>query len=395
MSPNIQWEKGSVSVDGTYLELDGHKNYSASYTNSFPITPKMVSGMNRTEYLLDFTNEIQEVYMQVYPEEALENCGIYGTLVLENTIYDVVGQMENKRYLRSTLHASPAAYNTWHLYPVITIPQGADWIISKVNTEDMVETFPDQHITTVVVTPLGQSNAQIYAVWEIPPPVSLAEMLTRFPYSFILGLVTGVISQLISKHVYSWFSGRRSKRKQEEKTNAKVENNELQPVKEIDTIYNAVVNRFDLEIDRKKELDSKATNLIGFVGITASLVTGFGGTYLKMPTIKEWDLSALFLLSPIISFVFVLAFFFISFIFVLRALQIKEFTYVPSAFNLIGAYANSEKETILRDLTDDYAIAIKDNKEENDTKADNIKKAVWSLFVAFAALFFHVVSFLI
>jgi hypothetical protein len=125
------------------------------------------------------------------------------------------------------------------------------------------------------------------------------------------------------------------------------------------------------------------------------MVTILGGTYLNIPNIREWNLDSMILLSPIIVFVLALILFFSSFAFVLKALQIKEFTYVPDAFKLIGAYASSDKETILRDLSDDYAIAISDNRKVNDRKADDIKKAVWSLFLAFPILLFHMILSLI
>lgn len=168
----------------------------------------------------------------------------------------------------------------------------------------------------------------------------------------------------------------------------------LEPVKEIETIYDVVSKRFEFEMDRAKDLDSKAYYLIGFVGIISTLITGFGSNYLTLPIIEELSLNLLFLLSPIISFVVVLIFFFSAFIFGLQALQIKEYTIVPNAFNLIGAYANAEKQRILQDLTDDYAIAIDDNMEVSNKKANSIKNAVWCLFFALFALLFHAIFLL-
>jgi len=163
----------------------------------------------------------------------------------------------------------------------------------------------------------------------------------------------------------------------------------------LDIIYNAVIRRFDLEIDRKKELDNKANNLVGFIGIIASLITGFGGTYLKIPRIEEWNLDSLRLLSPIISFALVLMFMLLSFVFVFQAIQIKRFTYVPHAFNLIGAYSDTERLTITQHLCDEYAVAIGDNGEVNDRKASNIKKAIWSLSFGLFTLILHAFLLLI
>lgn len=157
----------------------------------------------------------------------------------------------------------------------------------------------------------------------------------------------------------------------------------------LEIVYDAVVRRFELEIDRKKELDNKANNLVGFIGIIMSLITGFSAVYIKVPTIKEWNLDAFRLLSPIISLGIVFVFILASFLFVLRVIQIKQFTYVPHAFNLVGAYSDSEKEVVLRDLCDDYAIAIGDNHTVNDKKANDIKNAIWSLSLGFFALILH------
>jgi len=163
----------------------------------------------------------------------------------------------------------------------------------------------------------------------------------------------------------------------------------------LEIVYRTVVKRFELEIDRKKELDNKANNLVGFIGIIMSLITGFSVAYIKVPTIEEWNLGALRLLSPIISLGLVFIFILASFLFVLKVIQIKEFTYVPNAFTLVGAYSNSEKQVVLRDLCDDYAIAIGDNHTINDKKANDIKNAIWSLSLGFFALILHTFLLLI
>jgi hypothetical protein len=169
----------------------------------------------------------------------------------------------------------------------------------------------------------------------------------------------------------------------------------LEPVKEIETVYEVVVKRFEFEIDRAKDLDDKASYLIGFVGVIATLFTGFGSSYLTLPPIEELNMHLLLQLSPIISFVAVLIFLFASFVFALKTLQIKEYVYVPNAYNLIGAYATATKQKILQDLTDDYAIAIEENIVMSNKKANSIKKAVLFLFVALFLLLLHVICLLL
>jgi hypothetical protein len=39
----------------------------------------------------------------MYPEEAYGNCGVFGSLVLENTLHGIVGQVGTKKYLRLSI----------------------------------------------------------------------------------------------------------------------------------------------------------------------------------------------------------------------------------------------------------------------------------------------------
>ena len=156
-------------------------------------------------------------------------------------------------------------------------------------------------------------------------------------------------------------------------------------------IHDSVVKRFELEIERKKSLDKKANNLIGFIGIILSLVTGFGVIYLKMPKFVEWNFGYLIELSPLFSFITVCIALFLSTFFILRALQIKNYSYVPNAFNLIGEYEDSSENSVLQALYDEYAIAIKENTQENNKEARKIQKAVYCLSIGFLLLFIHVI----
>jgi len=70
-----------------------------AYNNVLIVEPEAVIGINRTRYFLDFTDGILKVQRELYPVESPENCGVYGHLVFENTIYDIIGQIETKRYI--------------------------------------------------------------------------------------------------------------------------------------------------------------------------------------------------------------------------------------------------------------------------------------------------------
>lgn len=159
-------------------------------------------------------------------------------------------------------------------------------------------------------------------------------------------------------------------------------------------IYEAIMKRFELEADRTDGLDDKASNLIGFVGIILGVVSGFGSTYLTIPGDLRLDWSSFIQLSPLVSFFFALFSLFLSFALALISLQIKEFIYVPHAFNLIYDFENSEEKDVIQALSDEYAVAIKENQGVNNDKAKRIRKAMLCLFAAFVLLSIHVLSVL-
>jgi len=151
----------------------------------------------------------------------------------------------------------------------------------------------------------------------------------------------------------------------------------------LETIYDAVVKRFDIESDRSEHLDDKASNIIGFVGIITGLVSALGGLLLKIPQTLTMAIAAfLFVLGLILLFA--------SFFLGLAAYRIRAFTVVPDAYFLIGAYEKTNKEGILRDLNDNYAVAIEDNTLLNDKKVAHIKGAIYALFCGVLIIPFYV-----
>lgn len=140
-------------------------------------------------------------------------------------------------------------------------------------------------------------------------------------------------------------------------------------------IHDEVVRRFQYESERTKRLDDKASNVMGFVGIITGLVSGLGALALKVPTnLIEVTAAILFFLT-IIALI-------CSFVFSLIGYQIKRFTVVPDAYFLIGAYEGKDKERILRDLNDNYAVAIEENMTLNNRKVTHINRAMYALFLA-------------
>lgn len=213
MSSAIQWEKALVKIRGSFLEINGSRSYSDAYNNTLTVNPEAVIGINRTQYFLDFTDEILKVQRELYPEESPDNCGVYGHLVFENTLYDIVGQIETKRYIKLSLHVNSDSPYPWLLFPIIKLPSNADWIKAKIGTEDMTEIFPDQRESTITVMPSRQTNSQIYAVWEMPPPKSWWEPITQSPFDLFWAFFIGILSTVFCE----WLIFKRRRKAEEAK----------------------------------------------------------------------------------------------------------------------------------------------------------------------------------
>jgi hypothetical protein len=143
----------------------------------------------------------------------------------------------------------------------------------------------------------------------------------------------------------------------------------------LEVIHEEIVRRFQYESERTKHLDDKASNIMGFVGIVTGLVSGLGALTLQVPTnLIEGIATALLFLA--------IAALICAFFFSLQGYRIKEFTVVPNAYFLIGAYEGKGKDRIIRDLNDNYAVAIEDNMALNDQKATWIKRAMYALLAS-------------
>ncbi len=153
----------------------------------------------------------------------------------------------------------------------------------------------------------------------------------------------------------------------------------MSDLKALETIYEEVIKRFQFESERTKHLDDKASNIIGFVGIMTGVVSGLGAYVLKTTNFIATTLFFVALMLLIFSFILGLA-----------AYRTMKFTLVPDAYFLIGFYEKKEKERILRDLGDNYAIATEKNMMLNDKKAIYIKRAMYVLFIAILLISFFV-----
>lgn len=151
-------------------------------------------------------------------------------------------------------------------------------------------------------------------------------------------------------------------------------------------IYDIITERFRLEWQRIINLDSKATGIIGFVGIILSLQAGLGGFLLtKVPRDSNFysPLCLLFLSGIILLMCSILC--------GLTAYSVKAWKIVPDPKRLIEEYAkkNRSRINILRMESQDLSEAATHNSDINDTKAKCIKIGLWFLIggIVFVILF--------
>jgi hypothetical protein len=135
-------------------------------------------------------------------------------------------------------------------------------------------------------------------------------------------------------------------------------------------IYELIAERFRLEWQRINDLDGKATNIIGFVGIIVSLHVGLGGFLLKeIPKTNEYYfyLYVLFLLGII--------FLMCSILYALKAYYMKTWIAIPDTEILIEKYAKKDRSKIdiVRIVSQEISDAVKENKIKNDDKSVSIK----------------------
>jgi hypothetical protein len=138
-------------------------------------------------------------------------------------------------------------------------------------------------------------------------------------------------------------------------------------------IYDAVNDRYELEWKRTNDLDSKASNVVGFSGILATLTAGI--THFLPNVHYEW----LFLIP--------LALFILSALFGLLALWITSFTAInPDA--LIEGYKDRTEIEALIAIAATTSIHTIYNFSQNQRK-------VWRMYASFILLVLAVILFFI
>jgi hypothetical protein len=133
-------------------------------------------------------------------------------------------------------------------------------------------------------------------------------------------------------------------------------------------VLDLISERFKVEWNLGNELDGKASSLAGFVGIIISLQVGFGTILIdKIPETNQYHVYLyLFYFLGIILLI-------CSILFAFKAYYLKDYSVVPNPEELIHMAEEGEtQQDIVRKIAVDMKIATLENKELNDSKADNI-----------------------
>lgn len=133
-------------------------------------------------------------------------------------------------------------------------------------------------------------------------------------------------------------------------------------------VLDLVSERFKVEWNLASELDGKASSLTGFVGIIISLQVGFGTVLIdKIPKTNQYHVYLY--LFYFLGIIFLIC----SILFAFKAYYLKDYSLVPDPEELIHMAEDDEtQQDIVRKIAVDMKIATLENKELNDSKANNI-----------------------
>lgn len=141
-------------------------------------------------------------------------------------------------------------------------------------------------------------------------------------------------------------------------------------------IFNLIEKRVESEQERSNILDSKASNIIGYVGLIIGLLVTvisfiFGDLSQNEEIIKYYSSYRIILLFGIL---FLLG----SIVVSIHAYFVREYQIVPSTKALIENYAKEDRDitTILRLVSQEMSDVLYDNKKIIDDKAKSIKMSL-------------------
>lgn len=174
--------------------------------------------------------------------------------------------------------------------------------------------------------------------------------------------------------------------------NAKDENSYEKTVEKEKLIYDIISNRYNLEFDRGKILDGKASGIISFVGIILALQGGIGAILIK--DVPKTGTLFLFMNEIFILSVFCLTFSILS---GLVAYRVKSWFFVPEPNDCIEGCENENVNQldILRDMEKELAKAIDRGKVNNEKKSKFIVYGFLLLVAGLVLNLFFIIGLII
>jgi hypothetical protein len=126
-------------------------------------------------------------------------------------------------------------------------------------------------------------------------------------------------------------------------------------------LLDLVKSRYDDEVQRIRDLDSKANNMTGYVSIVISLFIGAGtfGVLGGLPSFTYY----------IIPYLIGLLLLTVSFLFALSAIAIRRYKFVPRPETLIRNYLNKSPRIITLTMLANLSDAVTQISEMNEVKA--------------------------
>jgi hypothetical protein len=139
-----------------------------------------------------------------------------------------------------------------------------------------------------------------------------------------------------------------------------------------DLILNLTMKRYDTELQRISDLDSKANNMTGYVSIVISLLVGTG----TFGVLGKLSISTYYV--PYFIGLVLLA---VSFLFALSAIAIRKYEFVPKPETLIDEYLTEKSRVVTRKVLATIVAAVTEIREKNEDKALKIRFS-WGFLIA-------------
>lgn len=177
----------------------------------------------------------------------------------------------------------------------------------------------------------------------------------------------------------------------EDNENENCKKEEDEEVKRDQLIYDIFIRRSQSEYERTRHLESKATTIVGFVGIIFSLVSPTGINLLDK--VKDSDS----LLLSILLYVFGLFFLVSTLYCALICLYIKKWNAIPNAEYFMDNYVinNKNRSNILAKLSMELCHSIKESEKNNESKAQYLKFSILLFATGILASTLFIISIII